>query len=380
MNQYCIKCGNMTKGNRYCSFCGADQQQIAKSVPTEYLPPQAAVGSAQPSLPKQTQKPVLGLVAIVTAAVVVIVCAASYFLFFADNEPSPQIVMKPSTMITESPNKVTASAEATQTIEPTALPAEEPKETVGNQTIIVSMAYDSGEGIYSGEVKDGAPHGLGSFEMLSSDNGKSWRYEGLWENGEVTGEGTMTQGTFVFTGSFKSGLLNGGCEITDNGVLRYRGMCQNGKLHGQGTLYTKSGMLLFQGAFDNDMMVESATSRQARGEAFIPECEDMDALLYAACLDGYDTMDYPTAVWGFSLAMGEQAANGTIVIGHMGDDSYPVCLVYRYGVDEPKMTGDDWINAWGVVAGTYEYVDGDGLTVTCPMIEVVCWNNEQEGL
>ena len=253
-------------------------------------------------------------------------------------------------------------------------------EMVSAQNITVSMAYDSGEGIYTGEVKDGVPHGLGSFEMLSSGKGSSWSYEGQWENGEVTGEGTMTQGTYVFVGGFKSGLLTGSCEITDNGVLRYRGMCQNGKLHGQGTLYAKSGMLLFEGTFDNDMLVESAAARQARGESFIPECDDMDEMLYEACMAEDNTFGYPVAAWGFSLAMGEQTANGTIVIGHMGNDSYPICLVYRYGLDEHKMNGDDWINAWGVVGGTYEYVDADGLTVTCPMIEVVCWNNEQEGL
>jgi hypothetical protein len=182
----------------------------------------------------------------------------------------------------------------------------------------------------------------------------------------------MWEGSFIFTGIFKGGLLNGSCEVTDNGILRYKGMCQNGKLHGQGTLYTKSGMLLFEGMFDNDMLLESAVARQARGKAFIPECEDMDELRCDACMAQDNTFGFPVAIWGFSLAMGEQAANGTIVIGHIGDDSYPVCLVYRYGADEPKMTGDNWINAWGVVGGLYEYVDSDGLTGTCPVIEVLC--------
>lgn len=251
--------------------------------------------------------------------------------------------------------------------------------TVSNKTITVSMDYDSGDGVYTGEVNgSGAPHGQGSFAMNTSDTGKSWSYDGQWVNGEITGEGVMTQGDFVFSGSFKSGLLEGYCEITDDGILRYKGMCKSGKLHGQGTLYTSSGMLLFEGEFQNDMLVESAAARQARGAAFKPECEDMDEALYDGCMAEDNTFGYPVAVWGFPLAMAEQASSGTIVIGHMGDDSYPVCLVYRYGVDEPKMPADDWINAWGVVAGLYEYVDGDGLTVTCPLIEVVCWDNSME--
>jgi len=251
--------------------------------------------------------------------------------------------------------------------------------TVSNKTITVSMDYDSGEGVYTGEVNgDGAPHGQGRFTMQKSDNKKNWSYKGQWASGKITGEGVMTQDDFVFTGSFKSGLMDGYCEITDSGILRYKGMCKGGKLHGQGTLYTSSGKLLFEGEFKNDMPVESVAARQARGAAFKPECENMDEQLYDGCMAEDNTFGYPVAVWGFPLAMGEQASSGTIVIGHMGEDSYPVCLVYRYGVDEPKMTSDDWINAWGVVTGLYEYVDSDGLTVTCPMVEVVCWDNSME--
>lgn len=105
----------------------------------------------------------------------------------------------------------------------------------------------------------------------------AWSYEGQWENGEITGEGVMIQDSFVFAGSFRGGLLNGSCEITDNGVLRYRGMCQDGKLHGRGTLYPKSGRLVFEGAFENDMLAESEADRKKRGEAFKPECDNMDA-------------------------------------------------------------------------------------------------------
>lgn len=247
---------------------------------------------------------------------------------------------------------------------------------VSNKTITVNMDYDSGNGVYSGEVDgNGMPNGQGRFTMQQSDTGENWSYEGQWVSGQITGKGVMTQGDFIFMGSFISGLMDGDCEITDSGVLRYKGMCSGGKLHGEGTLYTKSGTLIFEGAFENDMMVESAADRKKRGEAFMPECVAMDTLLYDVIMDGKDAMDYPVSVWGFPIAMSEQQATGTIAIEHIADDSYPVCLVYRYGVNEPKMTWDDWINAWGVVIGTYEYEDEDGLTVTCPKIEVIYWDN-----
>ncbi len=517
MNQYCTKCGNIiTKGNRYCSFCGT-QQPADAPVHTEYMPQQTADWTRQPTAQKQTQKSVLGLVAIITAAVVVVVCTASYFLFFADrpadhygndvsltetDEAGTEPTQKPiesldyastrdaedligvwegSLEYTEiSGNweaftypvsqgysqpfrlKITEDSPALNwrqaiinidggdaavvnvgfeggfleirgewqscdvsisvaydenrggfagigeyihpekhasfdffmrladesswdnpqaVVSPSDQPQPTQVETLSEQTITISMDYDSGTGVYTGEVNnDGMPNGHGRFSMQTSDTGKNWSYEGKWENGVIAGEGVMKQDDFIFTGSFKSGLLDGYCEITDGGILRYKGICAGGKLHGQGTLYTSSGMLLFEGEFQNDMLAESTEIRQAHGAAFKPQCQDMDDMLYAACLAQANTFGYPVAIWGFPLAMGDQFANGTIVIGHMGEDSYPVCLVYRYGVDEPKMTAYDWINAWGVVSGLYEYVDDDGLTVTCPMIEVVCWNNEQEGL
>ncbi len=247
---------------------------------------------------------------------------------------------------------------------------------VSNKTITVSMDYDSGEGVYTGEVdSDGSPNGQGRFTMQQSDTGENWSYEGQWVSGQITGKGVMTEGDFIFKGSFISGLMDGNCEITDSGILRCKGMCSGGKLHGEGTLYTESGTLIFEGVFENDMLVESAADRKKRGEAFMPECVAMDALLYDLIMDSKDAMDYPVSVWGFPTAMSEQQATGTIAIEHIAEDSYPVCLVYRYGVDEPKMTWDDWINAWGVVVGTYEYEDADGLTVTCPKIEVIYWDN-----
>ena len=106
----------------------------------------------------------------------------------------------------------------------------------------------------------------------------------------------------------------------------------------------------------------------------------MDEDLYYGCVAEDNTFGYPVAVWGFPIGMSEQGSRGSIVIGHMGDDDRPVYLEYRYGVDEHKMTSDDWINAWGIVIGVYEYVDSNGVEVTCPRVEVIYWNNEQEGL
>jgi hypothetical protein len=351
----CAGCGaSLAHNTAFCSACG-------RPAPSE-LPEAHA--------PLRSPKPRLWLIIAISAAGMAALCVGAHFLFFAGGTPAQSAVKPPATT-------AVPTVSGTATAQPT--PAAT-CEIVNEKTIKIDIAFDSGEGIYTGEVKDGVPHGQGSFEMKKSDNGQSWSYEGQWRNGDIIGEGVMKQGAYVFSGGFRGGLLNGDCEIKDNGVLRYKGTCKDGKLHGQGTLYTRGGTLLFEGAFEKDMLVESATDREKRGRAFISECDDMDALMYGIIMDGSDPLDYPVAVWGSPIAMGEQKSTGTIVIGHMGEGAYPVCLLYRYGVSEAKMTKDDWINAWGVVIGTYEYKDADGLTVTCPLVEVIYWNNEQEGL
>ena len=55
---------------------------------------------------------------------------------------------------------------------------------------------------------------------------------------------------------------------SDNGIVRYKGMCKDGMLHGEGTLYTKSGTLIFEGEFENNMVVEGAAEREARAHIY----------------------------------------------------------------------------------------------------------------
>lgn len=389
---YCENCGsNIPEGSAFCSNCGAkvEPRQLVNQQPVYNQPYTPQSQLQQKYIPVKPRKNIFGLVTIVTASAVVAICVGSYFLFFApdqDNQTASQFVSarnseEPTLHVTDKPTiEPTIEPTLEPTVEPTVEPTPEPIETVSEQTITVNMDYDSGEGIYTGEVKDGIPNGYGRFEMVSSDSGSSWNYEGQWENGIISGEGVMTTGSFVFSGTFQSGLLNGYCELFGNGILLYKGMCLNSMLNGQGTLYTESGTLIFEGMFENDMLIESADARQARGAAFILECADMDTLLYDACMAEDNTFGYPIAVWGFPIAMSEQTSTGSIIIGHMGEGSYPVCLEYRYAVDETRMTGEDWINAWGVVTGLYQYEDADGNPVYCPEVEVIYWTNDQEGL
>ena len=380
---FCSNCGKqLAEGSRFCEGCGLATGSPPPSSSEQVTPyPPRHMGSV-PHVPvdgaRQGAKADVARIIMIASAAVIALSIGAYFLFFAGGQ-APE---KPQAGPVGVAPKAAAAAPTTRPEAPIPQPTpENTLETVANAAIKISAAFDSGEGVYTGEVNsEGAPHGKGGFIMQKSDKELDWSYEGNWENGAMTGEGVKKDGGFVFTGSFRDGLLNGECEITDDGILRYKGMCRDGKLHGQGTLYAKSGTLIFTGLFENDMLVESETERKKRGEYFKPQCEDMDELMYDACMAEDNILGYSVHVWGFPLGMAEQAASGTVILGHFADDSYPVCLLYRYAVDEPKMTGDDWVNAWGVVTGLFEYTDANGNPAICPQVEVVCWDNEQEGL
>lgn len=371
---YCPKCGNQISDTAaFCNRCGA-RVRPAQAQPGAWTgQTQSPYGGQKAPPPKK--KSGLWIAITISAVALAGMCVAVCAVLIAGHHLRTQISAMPTA----------AMADETSWIAPTAMPTArplpketaQPAQTLSAQTISVSMAYDSGEGIYTGEVENGVPNGYGSFQMLASANGRTWSYEGQWADGEITGEGVLTQENLVYRGVFNSGLLDGACEITDSGVLRYQGMCQSGQLSGQGTLYTRSGRLLFQGEFQNDMMAESDARNQARTSLFLPECQDMDDLLYANCLDGYDVMDCPVFVWGPIWGMSEQTSTGALIIGHMDDGNHPLYLEYRYRVGEEKMTAQSgWVNAWGVVTGLYEYTDENGDSVTCPRVEVIFWNSQ----
>ncbi len=234
-----------------------------------------------------------------------------------------------------------------------------------------AMPYvaDGDEGLYTGEIEDGVPEGYGEF---SANIDAGWSYSGAWQNGLMHGEGVMTYPNSIFQGTFSEGKMNGDFEVYAGKTLRYRGGIYDGKLNGQGTLFTATGTMIYEGYFVDDMLDESAADRAVRGEEFAVDCQDMSPTLYASIMAaGDDATNTQVHVWGSTVGMSEQKASGTIILAYMDDANYPVALSYRYGIDEPKITGAFGIDAWGVVSGIFTYNEQDGFASICPLIEVV---------
>lgn len=61
-------------------------------------------------------------------------------------------------------------------------------EVVAQMTYTVVLPDVTREGLYTGEVQEGVPHGYGVFHTVNA-NGVKWHYLGEWVNGEMCGKG-----------------------------------------------------------------------------------------------------------------------------------------------------------------------------------------------
>lgn len=104
--------------------------------------------------------------------------------------------------------------------------------------IITTINYNVGK--YTGEVKNGIPHGYGT--MVYTDGA---RYEGEWKDGLRDGQGTHTYSTFTidqgkYVGEWKDNKKNGQGTLTISSSSRshseYVGEWKDDLEHGQGTL------------------------------------------------------------------------------------------------------------------------------------------------
>lgn len=105
--------------------------------------------------------------------------------------------------------------------------------------------------VYTGEVKNGKPNGMGVAKYAS---GNVVRYVGNFVNGVYTGKGTMffDNGAFL-TGNWSNGKLNGkGTNLTADGTL-YIGDFSDGVKNGKGVLIYKDNSFV-KGGFKDDKL------------------------------------------------------------------------------------------------------------------------------
>ena len=114
-----------------------------------------------------------------------------------------------------------------------------------NEEIEWLMKEEEGNiGKYEGEIKNGEPNGLGTFNKLDG-----YKYEGEWKDGAEHGQGTFTSlDGFMYEGEYNDGNCDGqGTSTTSNGD-KYEGEWKDGEWNGQG-IFTISDGTKYVGEF-----------------------------------------------------------------------------------------------------------------------------------
>lgn len=145
-------------------------------------------------------------------------------------------------------------------------------ESVTNMPYLVKLPDVIRDGLYTGEVKGGIPHGYGVF-VTENSSGVSWHYLGEWESGKMCGQGGQYWDIGKATvGSFKDNdMISGnihdhasfnvtvdyddivdgcykGIEYREDGTILFDGYIEFvTNKYRKGTFYTKEGDVFFSG-------------------------------------------------------------------------------------------------------------------------------------
>ena len=122
---------------------------------------------------------------------------------------------------------------------------------------------------YTGELKDGKPHGQGT-----QTNPDGLKYVGEYRDGFMHGQGTLTlaDGT-SYTGGYKDGEPHGQGTLTRTDGVTYTGEWKDGKQHGQGTKTNPDGATL-TGEFRDGSIHGQGTLTHADGATHTGEFKD----------------------------------------------------------------------------------------------------------
>lgn len=119
----------------------------------------------------------------------------------------------PILLISVSLTACSGKAEDAPISQPPTVSSEESQQSfVENKKISLELSYGQRDGIYTGQVKNGKPHGEGTFSS-SSEDGTKWTFRGTWIDGHYSGYGF----TVWDTGQMEMGIYENDM-IQNNGI------------------------------------------------------------------------------------------------------------------------------------------------------------------
>lgn len=144
------------------------------------------------------------------------------------------------------------------------VPSHDRKEIKINRSIasgILDTVF-SGNLQYTGEQKDGKPHGKGTY----SYKGQVW-YDGEFVKGKMEGTGKLYEKEkLIYEGAFRGNLPNGKGRLLKFGI--YEGDVKNGLRHGKGVL-SYDGRKSYEGDFYEDTLTGKGTIYETNGDKYV---------------------------------------------------------------------------------------------------------------
>ena len=163
----------------------------------------------------------------------------------------------------ETTKNTTASATSAEVVSIAQRDAE--KRFAENEEISLNLSYGKRTGAYTGQLKDGLPHGEGTFTSVNPYGG-SWVYRGQWSNGHCNGQGcTIWDSGQIEIGNYVNDVLQGDALALSKDGKIYKGEFINGT--------PSSTVSILSELTDTDSMQETLTESIA-AEATVPETEE----------------------------------------------------------------------------------------------------------
>lgn len=287
-------------------------------------------------------------------------------LFELYSKPFEDVVLAPPAVETtqETTEETTEATETTQT------------NAVENESMTLTFSFGTYEGVYTGEVQDGLPHGFGTFESWESSD-IEWYYEGDWVNGHMEGQGiTEWIDGWVEEGTYANDYLNGEGKKSDDGRTVHEGNFKDNVADGYGTSYDYNGEIIYQGNWAMGFIDEAPDARTVRIDAYKATCSVMtQADMYAAA-----SIEVPvnatfsgTVFFTYDPADGEDSyCDFLMYVDGVEADDHFVLVYHRLSVGEARIAEGQTVTVSGSTQYLYAIEFEEGVEVTMPVIQARC--------
>jgi hypothetical protein len=132
-----------------------------------------------------------------------------------------------------------------------------------------SMTVKGVDGLYTGEIENGIPHGQGTYTFPNGE-----KYVGKFHDGKRHGQGTFTYSYGEkYVGEFKDGKRHGHGIFTSPYGTKYVGEYKDDKRHGQGTFTLSTGEK-YEGEFQDNKRHGHGIFTYPNGSKYVWEWQD----------------------------------------------------------------------------------------------------------